>query len=172
MIWPFKKRFAPSAGVYAVYDAIVAQSRQEKFYAEWDVSDTVTGRFDMICLHMALVLHRLRAEQEQFSQDLFDLFFMDMDRSLREMGVGDISVPKRITKMGGVFYGLLEKLTEAFDNDDEEALAQAIRRNVAGAEKSENALELADYLQKLRARLAKQSPQDIVAGNIDLKEAL
>lgn len=170
MIWPFKKRFAPADSVYAVYDAIVAQSRQEKFYAEWSVPDTVTGRFDMICLHMGMVLHRIRGEQSAFAQDLFDLFFKDMDRSLREMGVGDVSVPKRITKMGGVFYGLLEKLTEVLDGDEQGALAGLLTRNIGGAEQPENAQRLAQYLQNLRARLATQTPDAIASGHIDLKE--
>src|SRR6185312_8042690 len=94
--------------VYAVYNAIVAQSRHPRFYADWQVPDTVTGRFDMICLHMALLFRRLRTAsgtQKEFSQSVFDLFFKDMDRSLREMGAGDIGVPKKIQKMGNIFFG-------------------------------------------------------------------
>ncbi len=170
MIWPFKKRFAPSAGVYAVYDAIVAQSRQEKFYAQWGVSDDVTGRFDMICLHMGLVLHHLRGAEEKFAQDLFDLFFNDMDRSLREMGVGDVSVPKRIGNMGGVFYGLLEKMTQAIDEGDINDLTEVLARNISGADQADNAAQLAAYAERLRSRLAGQTPDSISQGHIDLKE--
>ena len=85
----------------------MAQSRQPRFYADWGVPDTVTGRFDMITLHMALMLRRLvrAGRRAAFSQALFDLFFRDMDRS-REMGAGDLGVPKKIKKMGNVFYGL------------------------------------------------------------------
>src|SRR6476620_11735781 len=85
--------------VYAVYGAIVSQSRQPIFYEKWGVPDTVTGRFDMISVHMALLFRRLRQEKKagtEFSQAVFDLFFKDMDRSLREMGVGDLGVPKKI----------------------------------------------------------------------------
>ena len=105
----FRKKSAPEA-VFAVYAAIVAQSRQARFYADWGVPDTVTGRFDMICLHLALVLRHLRGPDKavgEFSQQLFDLFFKDMDRSLRELGAGDLSVPKKIQKMGNIFFGLL-----------------------------------------------------------------
>ena len=97
----FRKNPASDA-VYAVYSAIVAQSRQPVFYADWGVPDTVTGRFDMISLHMSLVFRRLRNEKlpgADFSQALFDLFFKDMDRSLREMGAGDLAVPKKVRKM-------------------------------------------------------------------------
>ena len=78
----FRKNRATEA-VYAVYAAIVAQSRQPKFYAEWNVPDTVTGRFDMISLHMALLFRRLRKEGkavDDFAQAVFDLFFKDVDQ--------------------------------------------------------------------------------------------
>lgn len=169
MIWPFKKRFAPGDGVYAVYDAIVAQSRQPQFYREWLVPDTVTGRFDMISLHMGLVLHRLRkASDGSFAQELFDLFFADMDRSLREMGVGDVSVPKRIEKMGAVFYGLLDKLTQALDAQDEDMLTDVINRNIFAGEQDKNAKHISKYTMRLAEHLKDQRPADIAAGKIDL----
>ncbi len=85
-----------------LYERIVAAARQEVFYAQWAVPDTVDGRFDMIALHLFLVLDRLKGEGpavEAFRQVLTDTFFQDMDRSLREMGVGDISVGKKVRKM-------------------------------------------------------------------------
>src|SRR5690606_20048909 len=110
MILPFFGKTRLSEPVYAIYSAIVAQSRRETFYPQWGVPDTLTGRFDMISLHAALVFRRLRSHEKQtkeFSQNVFDCFFKDMDRSLREMGVGDLSVGKRIEKMGSLFYGML-----------------------------------------------------------------
>lgn len=169
MIWPFKKRFATPDGVYAIYDVIVAQSRQRKFYSDLQISDNVSGRFDMICLHMCLVLHHLRKEGgTKLSQDLFDLFFADMDRSLRELGVGDIAVPKRIEKMGGVFYGLLEKVTEALDANDQEQLADVINRNLFAEENIASAAEIADYLKRLAKHLEPQDTNNIAAGRLDL----
>src|ERR1700761_506939 len=107
MVLSLFRKTAATDHVFDVYSAIVAQSRQPRFYAEWGVPDTVTGRFDMISLHLALVLRRLGTERDAkvFSQALFDLFFKDMDRSLREMGAGDLAVPKKIRKMGEIFYG-------------------------------------------------------------------
>ena len=84
MIFNLFRKNTATEPVLAVYSAIVAQSRQPVFYAEWLVPDTVTGRFDMISLHMALLFRRLRSEsgpQKEFSQAVFDLFFKDMDRS-------------------------------------------------------------------------------------------
>lgn len=148
--------------VYAVYRSIVAQSRRPVFYAEWGVPDTVTGRFDMISLHLALLMRRLRGESEEmhaFSQALHDLFFQDMDRSLREMGAGDMAVPKKIQKMGSLFYGLLGNLSDALDRDDVPGIEVLLVRNVTetGAE------PLAAYLYQEAQQLAAQSPQDIIA---------
>lgn len=174
MIWPFKKTTTPEAPLYAVYSAIVAQSRHPAFYTDWSVPDTVTGRFDMICLHMCLVFRRLRTSSggsPQFAQDLFDLFFRDMDRSLREMGVGDLSVPKRIQKMGGIFYGVLEKTSEALDAGDREALADVIDRNVFDGGNRGTAARMADYMMAQAARLEKQDAAGIESGKIDLRSA-
>jgi cytochrome b pre-mRNA-processing protein 3 len=88
-----------------LYEAIVAAARHPVPYADWGVRDTVDGRFDMIALHAFLVLDRLKGSAEAFRQELVDELFRDMDRSLREMGVGDISVGKKVRKMAEVFYG-------------------------------------------------------------------
>jgi cytochrome b pre-mRNA-processing protein 3 len=164
----FRKNTATDA-VYGVYRAIVAQSRQPVFYAEWGVPDTVTGRFDMISLHMALVFRRLRSEPAKvkaFSQAVFDLFFKDMDRSLREMGVTDIGVPKKIQKMGNLFFGLLAAINEAMDRDDREALASVLCRNIYGGEDMAFASRMADYAIAQDAALSAQPAQAIMAGNV------
>ena len=143
---------------YALYAAIVAQSRQPVLYADWGVPDTLTGRFDMVSLHMALVLRRLQAEGEacrDFSQGLFDLFFKDMDRSLREMGVGDVSVPKRIEKMGTLFYGLVDGLGRALeDTANARALEEFVLRDVLSDEDAVHAPDLAAYVRRMNDRLA------------------
>lgn len=169
----FRKNPATEA-VYAVYRAIVAQSRRPRFYAEWGVPDTVTGRFDMICLHMALLFRRLRSERKEvrdFSQAVFDLFFKDMDRSLREMGAGDLAVPKKIRKMGNIFYGLLTNLNEAIDRNDTEAVQAVLARNLFEPEAAAAVGKLADYLFAAAARLDAQPLAAIVAGRIELGEA-
>ncbi|WP_374466727.1 ubiquinol-cytochrome C chaperone family protein, partial [Ferrovibrio sp.] len=92
----------------ALYRAIVAQSRQAGFYREHGVPDSLDGRFDMIVLHSFLVMRRLRrigAAAEPLSQQLFDLMFADMDSNLREIGVGDLSVGKKVKAMAQAFYG-------------------------------------------------------------------
>jgi cytochrome b pre-mRNA-processing protein 3 len=161
--------------VYGTYAAIVAQSRQPRFYAAFGVPDTVTGRFDMISLHLGLLFYRLRTEGAQargFSQAVFDLFFKDMDRSLREMGVGDLAVPKKIQKMGGAFYGLLQGLGSALDAGDTAALQALLVRNVYQGGDAIGAPLLADYLAAESRRLAALPAGLIVSGQFASTEAV
>ena len=169
----FRKKTATEP-VFAVYRAIVAQSRQPRFYADWGVPDTVTGRFDMISLHLALLFRRLRAEgapARVFSQAVFDLFFKDMDRSLREMGAGDLAVPKKIKKMGNLFFGLLASLDEALAGSDPAAVEVVLVRNIYGENANPFARRLAEYLIAESAALAAQPADVIVTGQISMGEA-
>lgn len=167
-----KRRFGPQH--YEAYNAIVAQSRQPRFYAEWGVPDTVTGRFDMISLHMALVFRQLRNQSDRaskFSQDLFDLFFLDMDRSLREAGTGDISIPKRIQKMGALFYGLLERLNVALDSGDKDELTAILKRNLVAEGTDDAELQrLSDYVAAANAQLAGLEIETLLKGQVAFPE--
>ena len=81
--------------VEALYGATMAQARRPEFFRDLAVPDTLDGRFDMLALHMVLLLRRLKADGEvnrALAQELLDLMFADMDRSFREMGVGDYSI--------------------------------------------------------------------------------
>jgi cytochrome b pre-mRNA-processing protein 3 len=152
--------------IEAVYSAIVTAARQRHFYAEWGVPDTVDGRFDMIVLHLFLVLERLRMEKvhEEVSQDLTDYFFQDMDRSLREMGVGDLSVGKKVRKMAEACYGRMMAYSNAIASDDGE-LEQVVARNVyAGSLHDENVAKLTAWIRKAHALLREQSAERIVTG--------
>jgi cytochrome b pre-mRNA-processing protein 3 len=169
----FRKKTATEP-VYAVYNSIVAQSRRPVFYAEMGVPDTVTGRFDMISLHMALLFRRLRhgpQSAKDFSQAVFDLFFKDMDRSLREMGVSDLGVPKKIQKMGNLFFGLLAAMNEAMDRNDAEALAGVLARNVFDGQDTPHLRALADYVVARDAELSAQSVEAIAAGVVTFEAA-
>ena len=104
----FKRKEASPDPVEALYAALVQKARDPKFYTDLAVPDTVDGRFDMVVIHAMLVMRRLRetpAEVHTTGQRLFDLMFTDMDRSLREMGVGDLSVGTHVRKMAKAFYG-------------------------------------------------------------------
>ena len=109
MVWPFnhfrKPRQAPRGTIEAIYGMIVTQAREPIFYRDLGVPDTVNGRFDLLLLHLWLLLRHLRTVQgaTELSQALFDRFCEDMDDNLREMGVGDQTVPKRMRAFGEAF---------------------------------------------------------------------
>src|SRR5262245_54639907 len=100
----------------SLYDQIVAAARQPAFYAVGGVPDTPLGRYEMISLQLFLVLHRLRGEVgaiREIAQELTDRFFAELDHSIRELGVGDLSVPKRMKKLARMFYGRVVSYGEA-----------------------------------------------------------
>src|SRR5258708_18926119 len=135
MLWPFnhfRKPHAPQRGtIEAIYGMIVAQAREPLFYRAMGVPDTVNGRFDMVLLHLWMVLRRLRPLESGagLSQALFDHFCGDMDANLREMGVGDLTVPKRMHKFGEAFYGPAAACDVALEAGPE-PLAQAPGRHI------------------------------------------
>jgi cytochrome b pre-mRNA-processing protein 3 len=159
MLWPlnhfWKPRLAPRGTIEAIYGMIVTQAREPRFYRDLGVPDTVNGRFDLLLLHLWMVLRRLRpaAGGAVLCQALFDRFCEDMDGNLREMGVGDLTVPKRMQAFGEAFYGR----SAAYDlalTEGPEALAQALCKNILNGEQIEHARRLASYVQTVSAELA------------------
>jgi cytochrome b pre-mRNA-processing protein 3 len=151
-------------GIYAV---IVAQARQPVFYAELGVPDTLEGRYDMLMLHAFLYMHRLKDEAEpakNVAQEVFDYMFSDMDRSLREIGVGDLTVPKKIKKMAQAFYGRAAAYDAALEKPGPD-LAAAVQRNVFGADAASgsNAEAVADYMRQTAKVLAGQGTDDLTS---------
>ncbi len=150
LIWPFRRSesltVAPRRTIETIYGMIVAQTREPAFYERFGVPDTVSGRFDLLLLHMWLVLRRLRREgpPDPLSQALFDRFCEDMDGNLREMAVGDLAVPKRMRKFGEAFYGRMAAYDAALDAGGD-ALAQAIDKNVLFGRGAGNGQRLAAY---------------------------
>lgn len=167
----FRKRRwqKPAEGLYL---SLVAQSRQEQFYVGDGVPDTVDGRFDMICLHVFLVLRRLKAEQTpesaELAQAVFDLMFQDMDRNLREMGVGDLSVGKHIKGMAKALYGRIAAYEEGVNAPETPLLTDALKRNLyRGTEPDPARLErMAAYLRTQAAGLAEQPIRALMDGKV------
>ena len=140
----------------ALYGAIVAQARSPDLYARLGVPDTVSGRFEMVILHAFLVFDRLQAgtaAQQAVGQGAFDLFCTDMDRSLRELGVGDLGVPRRMRQVGEAFYGRTRAYAECIARGDDTALAAALRRNVLKGTAGDEAA-MAALTRYVRARRA------------------
>ncbi|GAA0783141.1 ubiquinol-cytochrome C chaperone [Roseibium denhamense] len=155
---------------HRVYCEIVAQARQPVFYTDFVVPDTIDGRFDMIVAHAVLYFRRMRGEDKktsEFAQNVFDLFFQDMDASLREMGVSDTRVPKKVKVMGEAFYGRADAYMPFIDADDMESLAEAVGRNIYTDNPEPIAQKrLAQYLLQAAKDLEAQSTDDLLAGTI------
>ena len=151
--------------IEAIYGTIVAQAREPAFYTDCGVPDTVDGRFDMVVLHLWMVLGRLREFQngQDLSQRLFDHFCADMDDNLREMGVGDLTVPKRMQAFGEAFYGRSAAYDSALHAGEEELVA-ALNRNILNGRAIDNARRLAAYVKAAMSALAEFDENRFVAG--------
>ena len=152
------------------YRRVVEHSRRPGFFLDGGVPDTIDGRFELICLHAFLYLHRLKDEQPQaqrLGQRFHDLMFADFDRSLREMGLGDLSVGREIKRMARAFYGRIAAYEEGLAAGDS-VLRPALVRNLYGtAPPSETQLAaIAAYLRQEAARLARQKTTELLAGNV------
>jgi cytochrome b pre-mRNA-processing protein 3 len=160
MLWPFnhfwKPRMPPRGTIEAIYGMIVTQAREPLFYRDLGVADTVDGRFDLLLLHLWLILQRIRGIEggTELAQLLFDRFCDDMDANLREMGVGDLTVPKRMQAFGEAFYGRMAAYDMALAEGGP-ALAQALCKNILDGKRIEQARQLASYAQSSIATLAK-----------------
>lgn len=168
----FRRSNPQNEAADALYKAIVEKSRDAAFYAQFGVPDTVDGRFDMIVIHAMLAFRQLRKggkDAEATAQALFDLMFKDMDRSLREMGVGDLSVSRHIRKMAKAFYGRAAMYEEGLDGDAK-TLKRALEANLfrQGIEHSENIDGVAGYLRRAAAHIDAQDVSDVINGRLNL----
>ncbi|MBR0717534.1 ubiquinol-cytochrome C chaperone family protein [Bradyrhizobium liaoningense] len=160
MLWPFshfrKPPLTPRGTIEAIYGMIVTQAREPIFYRDLAVPDTVNGRFDLLLLHLWLLLRRLRtaAEGPELSQALFDRFCEDMDDNLREMGIGDQVVPKRMRAFGEAFYGRTKAYDQALEEGGE-ALALAICKNILNGAHIAQAKRLAAYARDVESTLGR-----------------
>jgi cytochrome b pre-mRNA-processing protein 3 len=128
-----RKRQISEAVTEAAYAAIVAAARQPHLYAELMIPDTPLGRFESLSAHLVLFLRRTKdaaAPLPALAQEIVDMFITDMDHSLRELGIGDAGVPKRMKKLAKMFYGRAEFYGKALDEGDAAELTEALRRNV------------------------------------------
>jgi cytochrome b pre-mRNA-processing protein 3 len=148
---------------------VVSQARSPAFYADMGVSDSLEGRFDLLVLHLHLVVRRLSRPGldggASLGQKLFDTFFHDMDRTLRAIGVGDMSVGKKVKDMVRAYYGRCAVYEEALADAGDAALVEALSRNVfAGGDG--DAESLAAYVRRAQASIDAQPEQQILSGSV------
>lgn len=120
-----------------LFSRVAGASRSPALYLSLGVPDTLEGRFESLSLHVMLVLRALRAlppPADEVARDLSDALFRDLDGALREMGVGDTSVPKRMKSLAAAFYGRAKAYDAPLDAADPDALARSLARNVLARE--------------------------------------
>lgn len=153
----------------SVYADLLRQSRHPWFYREAGAPDSFDGRFDILLLHVFFVVHHLchqGASGQAFNQALFDAMFFDMDQTLREMGIGDMGVPKHMRRMMKAFNGRIQAYEAAWQTSDS-AFTEALRRNVyGGAAPSSGQLQLlAAYAKGAVMAMEAQEVEVLLAGS-------
>ena len=173
MFNPFNKEKRRNAEIVRkIYGVIVAQGRRPAFYEQGGVADDVNGRFDLLLLHMWLFARRLGQAGEdaaERSQEVFDLFVTDMDRSVREMGTSDRKVPKKVKQLVSAYYGRMSSYDSAFDDTDRSLFEAAISRNIFPEQDgvSAHAIHLASYARESAAHLQATPLHVILDGEFD-----
>jgi cytochrome b pre-mRNA-processing protein 3 len=160
-----------TASVGRIYGDILTQARHPAFFTDHGVADTVEGRYDMMVLHVFLVLQRLfqeDADVRQLAQEVCDRFFTEMDRALREMGVGDLGVPKKMKKIAQLYAGCARAYSEALAQPGDDALSAALARNVYEdpSGQDDRAPALAAHVRASVALLASARVEDLIKGGV------
>jgi cytochrome b pre-mRNA-processing protein 3 len=169
MILTAFRRLRQDRNIHALYGAIVAQARLPAFYAVYEVPDTVEGRFELIVLHLVLLLSRLAQDAAAAStgQQLFDVFCRDLDHNLREMGISDRAVPRKMRDFGEAFYGRQAAYRAALAAGNDGELEKAFARNIFGVGGvDDRAVRLARYARALIERLATEPEDEVLAGKL------
>ncbi|WP_292098271.1 ubiquinol-cytochrome C chaperone family protein [Brevundimonas sp.] len=145
----------------SLYEAAVRQARDPAFYTRLGVADRIDARFELYTLHVLLLVMRLRDEGDarggEAAQDLFNTYVSALDHALRELGVGDISVGKKMRKLGEALYGRMTAYEGPLRDGDAAALAAGLARNVFESGEAASGGALAAYALASRDRLAAQS---------------
>ena len=168
------KRRPRADTIQGLYGAIVAQARKPAFYADYGVPDTPEGRFDMILLHLILFVRRLRREPgpiRALGQGVFDLFCRDMDHNFREMGIGDLAVPKHMRRVAEAFYGRASAYDAAIDGVGEQ-LTAVLARNIfpPSSGPCDGARRLADYVHRTLDELDRQEAEGFAQARVSFPD--
>ena len=169
----FRRRDEGSAaGADSLYRTVVEAARRPELFADLGVPDTLDGRYEMVALHTYLVLRRLKREHAAtavLAQALFDRMFMDFDNGLREAGVGDLGVGRRVKQMATGFYGRIAAYDAGLDGD---GLEEALRRNAYGtvAPTDQALTRLAGYLRRADEALGGQTTAALAAGRVSFPD--
>ena len=172
----FKNRASLRRAADAQYKALLDQARHEALYTDYAVSDDVTGRFEMIALHTSLFMVAVSEKTDcdekwirKLPQKIFDVVFKDLDRALRELGIGDLSVPKKMKKFMQSFNGRITTYGDIVKRGDEDAMKQAVFRNIyaeSDAVSDEVVAKMARYIIRLYTAHEALSCTEVAAGKV------
>jgi cytochrome b pre-mRNA-processing protein 3 len=163
----------------SLYSSAVRAARNSVLYTDYGVPDTVDGRFEMIALHVYVLLRRLKTtgpEGKALSQTVFDSMFDDMDRTLREMGAGDLAVGRRVKEMAQAFYGRIAAYDDGIGEHDAAALQLALERNVFRSsdgvpdDQADRGATLAHYLRALAQEMDRCDADRLLSGHVTFPE--
>lgn len=156
-----------------VYTSIVQAIREPVFYSEYSVPDTLDGRFDLMLLHIFMVVQQILSvdnkDAEEFNQALFDITFADMDQSFREMGIGDMGIPKHMRRMMKAFNGRMHAYQAALENN---TLQDSLRNNLYGTVEdvaADTLKNMESYIQREIKRLQAEGSEPLFNGNVEFK---
>lgn len=174
VIFGHKRKIREAA--YGLFTRIVEQARDPEFYVNWQVADTLDGRFDLIVLHVSLVVNRLgKSDPDKntalLTRYLQESLFDNMDMSLRELGVGDMSVGKKVKIMAEAYYGRLAAYKGALGDD---SLGPVLIRNIY-REKGPDAATLDQFISYIRRQadcLDRQTDEDIMTGDLIFEDVI
>ncbi len=161
----FRTRTPDRIGL-SLYSAAVDQAREPAFYTALGVKDEIDARFELYTLHVLLLILRLRDDGErgaEIAQELFDVYVSALDNALRELGVHDVTMAKKMRKLGEALYGRMTAYEGPIRSEDRSALADALARNVYEGADAQTAAGLVDYTLRARVGLGAQTLKDVLA---------
>ncbi len=157
-----------------VYQIAMEQSRQPAFYGEDLCADTTNGRMEILCLHLSTIIYALRDHGDtgaKLTQALYDVMIDDFDVALREEGLADTGVKRRIKPLAKMFFARAKQYAEAFNEEHSRIGLEAII-NEHICKTGDNNTKFIAYVQKFHANLANQSVGDIARGKLDFPKFL
>lgn len=170
----FGRKKSNRAIVERQYALLTEAARRPAFYRDMGVPDTVLGRFEMLTVVLILYFRRTASAAtsgQEIAQEIIDCFFEDIDHSIRELGVGDVGVPKRVKKFARMYYGRLESYAAALEASDGDSLALALRRNIRPDEPEAPDMRLlSTYMLRAEAQLKSATEDDIASGSVILAD--
>lgn len=169
----FSRKKSNAAIVKNQYEILTNAARRELFYTDMNVPDTVMGRFNMLTIHLTIYLRHTRQASEpvkELAQEIVDAFFEDIDHSIREIGIGDASVPKRMKKLAKMFYGRADAYGRALDNNNQEEMEAALARNLFPEQDAPDLSLLAQEIFHMDASLKGADDALLAAGQLQVPD--